>query len=156
MLISTIIKLICSISLLFAIYSCSMNPMTKENIISTPDFSNIEEAMHWVHHNIQWISDKENYGVDDYWASPEQTFIKKSGDCEDQSILLMYIIKKQFDIKAEMISYKSYPQNHCIVKANNLYYDTTNNECFKVCNFIIATYSYDFCIEFSENLHVMN
>jgi len=42
----------------------------------------------WVIKNIEYISDWENYGMDEYWAYPTQTLDRMSGDCEDGAFLL--------------------------------------------------------------------
>ena len=38
----------------------------------------------WNH--IPYFSDKEHWGVDDYWATPIETLASNGGDCEDYSI----------------------------------------------------------------------
>jgi predicted transglutaminase-like cysteine proteinase len=45
-----------------------------------------------VNHTVKYISDKRNYGVLDYWASPNET-LKRGGDCEDYAILKLQYIK---------------------------------------------------------------
>lgn len=42
----------------------------------------------WVINNIDYVSDWENYGQDEYWAYPTQTLDRMSGDCEDGAFLL--------------------------------------------------------------------
>ncbi|MFT7229092.1 MAG: putative transglutaminase-like cysteine proteinase [Methylophilaceae bacterium] len=37
-------------------------------------------------HNIYFVSDQENWGVSDYWATPLESLGKQKGDCEDYSI----------------------------------------------------------------------
>ena len=37
--------------------------------------------------------DQANYGVSDYWASPQE-FVKKSGDCEDYAIAKFYALQE--------------------------------------------------------------
>jgi predicted transglutaminase-like cysteine proteinase len=37
--------------------------------------------------------DKDNYGVEDYWAAPLE-FVKNSGDCEDYSIIKYYALRR--------------------------------------------------------------
>lgn len=36
---------------------------------------------------ITYKTDEELYGVDDYWATPDETLAKRAGDCEDLAIL---------------------------------------------------------------------
>jgi predicted transglutaminase-like cysteine proteinase len=52
--------------------------------IATPMHS-MEEAHVFVN-KFPYLSDPENYGVPDYWASPEQFFENGAGDCEDFAI----------------------------------------------------------------------
>jgi predicted transglutaminase-like cysteine proteinase len=35
---------------------------------------------------VPYKSDRDNYGVDDYWAAPAQFFARNAGDCEDYAI----------------------------------------------------------------------
>jgi len=41
----------------------------------------------------QYILDIENYGIEDYWATPRE-FLQNSGDCEDYAIIKMLTLKK--------------------------------------------------------------
>lgn len=43
--------------------------------------------------------DSENYGLPDYWATPDE-FLRKSGDCEDYSII-KYFALKQLGVSAD-------------------------------------------------------
>lgn len=46
----------------------------------------------------QYVLDIENYGVEDYWATPKQ-FLYKNGDCEDYAITKLLSLKQLgFDI----------------------------------------------------------
>lgn len=48
----------------------------------------------------EYILDIENYGVDDYWATPRQ-FLQNNGDCEDYAIIKMLSLKELgFDVDA--------------------------------------------------------
>lgn len=45
-----------------------------------------------------YILDIENYGLDDYWATPKQ-FLQNNGDCEDYAIIKMMSLKQLgFDV----------------------------------------------------------
>lgn len=45
--------------------------------------------------NIFYKRDRQKYGVNEYWAMPEETLRKpRSGDCEDQAILVYHGIKE--------------------------------------------------------------
>jgi predicted transglutaminase-like cysteine proteinase len=51
----------------------------------------------------QWpyITDIENYGLDDYWATPRE-FIERSGDCEDYAITKYYALR-DLGVPAELL-----------------------------------------------------
>lgn len=40
----------------------------------------------------EYVLDLENYGLDDYWATPKQ-FLRNHGDCEDYAIIKMMSLK---------------------------------------------------------------
>jgi len=47
----------------------------------------------------EYVLDIENYGIEDYWATPKQ-FLQNSGDCEDFAIIKMLSLKQLgFDTK---------------------------------------------------------
>lgn len=56
--------------------------MTKLNVVNT-----------WVN-GISYKSDKETYGVNDYWATLYKFVGKNKGDCEDYTIAKYYILKE--------------------------------------------------------------
>ncbi len=72
----------------------------KANSLSTlPTFKGshdeiMNKAFFWIEKNIVYISDQTNYGISEFWAPVEQIMVKKSGDCEDMSILLFCIARK--------------------------------------------------------------
>ena len=41
----------------------------------------------------EYILDLENYGLEDYWATPKQ-FLQNNGDCEDYAIIKMMSLKQ--------------------------------------------------------------
>lgn len=42
----------------------------------------------WVHDNLPYVTDEENYGVSELWAPPVLALRKGSGDCEDGAFLV--------------------------------------------------------------------
>lgn len=59
---------------------------------------------------IQYRSDRENWGTEDYWALPREFLAKGTGDCED------YAIAKYFALKALKVS----PKNMMIVSVRDV------------------------------------
>lgn len=47
----------------------------------------------WVGTNIQYKSDREIHGENDYWQFPNETITLRTGDCEDFSILLCSLLR---------------------------------------------------------------
>lgn len=42
--------------------------------------------------NVEYITDKSSFGLDDFWLFPEETLILRKGDCEDSSFLLATLL----------------------------------------------------------------
>ncbi|MBN2782965.1 MAG: transglutaminase-like cysteine peptidase [Campylobacterales bacterium] len=51
------------------------------------------DAVNSFYNDVKYQSDKKNYGVSDYWATPYEFLARDSGDCED------YVIAKYFALK---------------------------------------------------------
>lgn len=51
------------------------------------------EAVNTAMNKYRFVSDKQNYGKEDYWASPKE-FFANGGDCEDYAIAKYYALKK--------------------------------------------------------------
>jgi Bacterial transglutaminase-like cysteine proteinase BTLCP len=47
----------------------------------------------WVAYNIDYVPDEEQWGVDDYWQTSEETLSLRTGDCEDFAILLCTLLR---------------------------------------------------------------
>jgi predicted transglutaminase-like cysteine proteinase len=48
----------------------------------------------WVNHRIQFASDREVYGVEDYWASATESLSRGRGDCEDTAIAKLDLLRE--------------------------------------------------------------
>jgi hypothetical protein len=59
--------------------------------------------------------DSEIWGTEDYWQTPKETYLLKTGDCEDFCLLFSYIIKKQFNYNPELILVSNNNIFHVIV-----------------------------------------
>jgi len=52
-----------------------------------------DDIRDWVADNIEYKIDEEQWGVDEYWQTPEETLSLYSGDCEDFAILLCTLFR---------------------------------------------------------------
>jgi predicted transglutaminase-like cysteine proteinase len=60
---------------------------------SATDREKLEKVNSFFNKNIAFVSDMDNYGVEDYWATPVEALSRGAGDCED------YAIAKYFSLK---------------------------------------------------------
>jgi hypothetical protein len=91
-------------------------------------FTSLEGICTWVTTNVLYDTDIDQWGCNEYWASPEQTFSTRKGDCEDKTILFMYF--------AHAASLAADPQlvavlvgdnlGHALVRVGGTYYDPTS------------------------------
>ena len=66
----------------------------------------------------------------DYWQTPKETRLLKSGDCEDYAILKWSeLINSGYDesiIYFALVNINGNYDNHLLLKINGIYYDNTN------------------------------
>ncbi|XHH10001.1 MAG: transglutaminase domain-containing protein [Candidatus Bathyarchaeia archaeon] len=65
------------------------NQILKDKFILTPNWMALRD---WVANNIEYRYDSNVYG-DEYWQLPKETVQKRTGDCEDFSILLCSLLR---------------------------------------------------------------
>ena len=83
----------------------------------------IQDAMWWVSQNIIGVSDDIHYPRDEYWQSPAQTYIWRTGDCEDYSILVLYLIHRDVGIDGQMCTGVVYGGLHAWVYVDGHYWE---------------------------------
>jgi hypothetical protein len=96
------------------------------NFPHSETFKSVQEIVHWTTVNIDWVSDKSQYSDSEFWALPEQTYLRKEGDCEDFSILAMYFCHEiGVDTSLELVNlvFKDGVSGHAIFKAEGLYWE---------------------------------
>lgn len=100
-----------------------------------PNFTTVEAYETWIKLSIDYISDREAWGVNEKFQTPSLTIDRMSGDCEDMALLLMYIIKSRFGGEPRMWLTSDHA---AVVYENNLYLDAGG--------YFRTTASYDWAI----------
>ncbi len=88
------------------------------NYTDVPNISDSAEADAWVHDNIDYALDIDQYGQEDYWASPYETLRNRAGDCEDKAILFLAIMKRSTGAEGELVIYADVDWVHAAAKVN--------------------------------------
>ncbi len=70
----------------------SFKPSQLEQFFALPVAAKVAAVNEYVN-KITYIEDKDNYGQNDYWATPEE-FFARGGDCEDFAIAKYALLKK--------------------------------------------------------------
>jgi predicted transglutaminase-like cysteine proteinase len=60
---------------------------------SPSDRDKLEKVNHFYNSRIQFVSDIDLWGLQDYWATPIEFLCKKAGDCEDFAIAKFFTLK---------------------------------------------------------------
>jgi hypothetical protein len=79
------------LSLAVVLVGCSMSP-------TVPVFSSYEEIDKYIYDTYEYIPDDG-----EQWKLPEQTIKDGGGDCEDLTILFLYMANESFGVKGELI-----------------------------------------------------
>lgn len=87
----------------------------------------LEEAVDYVFFEIKYKSDIKSGSVD-YWQTPEKTYNLKTGDCEDQANLLIYLLQTKLNYNSFLLISHSTKKGacHATVFSNDLFLDPTN------------------------------
>ena len=90
--------------LVLALGGCAnyFDPLWSFDEIPDLGIQTVQDAMWWVADEIYYVSDSIHYPADEYWQSPAQTYVWRSGDCEDYAILALYLIHRDMGIDGMM------------------------------------------------------
>jgi predicted transglutaminase-like cysteine proteinase len=66
------------------------NQIIDDKFLLTPNWMALRD---WVGDNIQYRYDSSSYSQNDYWQLPKETISRRTGDCEDFSILLCSLLR---------------------------------------------------------------
>jgi hypothetical protein len=89
--------------MLIVITSCSLGFDVEEEQPIDKHFKTVHEAWIWIARNVEYVSDRDVHGKEEYWQYPWETYQMKTGDCEDYAILFMYFME-DMGIKSEFIA----------------------------------------------------
>jgi hypothetical protein len=83
---------------------------------------------------IGYTSDSSQWGHEEYWASPEQTFTAGRGDCDDKAILFMYFAYTRGLMRDVQFVGIVLPdgEGHAIVRQDDRYYDPSRGVSYPV------------------------
>ncbi|MEM9085891.1 MAG: transglutaminase-like cysteine peptidase [Pseudomonadota bacterium] len=59
---------------------------------SSPSFEDVETVNRWVNRKIQYVEDRQLFGISDYWAGARLTMALARGDCEDIALTKMQLL----------------------------------------------------------------
>ena len=69
----------------------------------------------------------EDAGLErDYWQTPQETLEQGSGDCEDISLLFMYLCRQNLEVEPRLLVVGNASQqtyNHTLVEVDGTWYD---------------------------------
>jgi hypothetical protein len=57
-----------------------------------PTLANVLLVHDWMMRNIRYVRDHHQYGIEEHWASPDETLGTYAGDCEDHAILFCSLL----------------------------------------------------------------
>lgn len=80
--------------------SCTIEP------IVAPDFNIPITGVKTTLEAVQWTATNVTYQYDilrDYWKTPEETYRDRTGDCEDFSLMAMYLIRKEVGLDPHLV-----------------------------------------------------
>jgi hypothetical protein len=86
-----------------------------------------EQVFHWINTNITYVSDKEVHGTSDEWQLPHETYLLRTGDCEDQSLLVVYILSQIGHMSMLEVGFSVHGPGHAWVSIGDQHYEYCGN-----------------------------
>jgi hypothetical protein len=122
------------------------------------EFSSVDELARWMKEEIEYTDDTQLWGWTEYWASPEQTYQSRRGDCEDSAFLFMYYAyTRRMDPNPELVAVLAVGgYAHALVRVGDAYYDSESNtirSAAEMTDPILYTLSYGQVIYIATHSH---
>ena len=97
-------------------------------------FASTSALLNWASTGIGYTSDSSEWGHEEYWASPQQTFAAGRGDCDDKAILFMYFAHTRGLMRDVQFVGIVLPdgEGHAIVRQDDRYYDPSRGVSYPV------------------------
>lgn len=122
----------------------------------------LNEILRWERDNLTYTLENGDENGADYWQTPEETYNKKSGDCEDYCLLFMHFARfcghDGFDSQLIIVD-KDNGETHALVMCNGKIHETTGGKIYnKIDDYpgYIKTrkeYSYQDAMYITEKFH---
>lgn len=119
----TLIALLIFVLLIVLTLNRCIQPIYEFDEIPDLGLQTIEDVIQWVYWEIDWVSDNIHYPADEYWQSPAQTYIWRTGDCEDFAILALYLIHRDVGIDGRLILGYFYSSGHAWLYADGHFWE---------------------------------
>jgi hypothetical protein len=97
----------------------------KTDLPALHGLSSPEEILGWVRRNIRYQPEDTDQDQD-YWQTPEETLERGFGDCEDISLLFMYLCRQNLKVEPRLLLVADASQetyNHTLVEVEGAWYD---------------------------------
>lgn len=123
---------------------------------ANPDFENVSQILAWMDENLEYRLD----GPDnrDYWQTPSETLLKGGGDCEDLSLLFMYLLEEELGVSSSLLLVRVDGREdigHAIVEAGGQWFEMTVSKAVHYRGRYDVAYklSYGKSLHTAENYH---
>lgn len=96
------------------------------HLFTYPRFNSVSEILKWMDENLDYRLDGE--GNEDYWQTPSETLERGGGDCEDLSLLFMYLLEEELGKSSSLLLVRvdgMDPVGHAIVDSEGQWFEMT-------------------------------